>query len=234
MVVSGLFAGIINDFGIVLAEEKNCELWKPEKTVELLQQKELFLNVIFEDKTELMFRIAFEAAQVVGIGIKFKIEEITEGLGNYEAVIEEVVKNSPADKAGLKKGDSILLINSDSIPKDHFELINKIIGDGKPGNIIKLDIFRNDRVYQINIKTVVLREDKTEEAKLLFYKVFDEAQDFSKKTEIIFTGAAGAFKDCAASGDTRFMALAKLVEDYKEWYKNRSSETDKLLEIKLE
>ena len=72
-----------------------------------------------------------------------------------EAVIDTVVVDSPAEKAGLLKNDKILSVNGN--PVGYWQDFTKLIQNSKEGDI-SVDIERNGTV-----KTIVLtpREDKT-------------------------------------------------------------------------
>lgn len=80
----------------------------------------------------------------------------TFGLKNAEgALVADVIKGDPADKAGIKGGDVILKIDDKSI-KDQRDLIN-IIGSKSPGDKVTLNIIRNGKKLDI---TVVLGSRK--------------------------------------------------------------------------
>ncbi len=66
---------------------------------------------------------------------------------NEGALVAEVVKDSPADQAGLKSGDVVLKINGKSI--ETAGNLRNMIAFMKPDEQIKLDIIRNKQPMQI-------------------------------------------------------------------------------------
>lgn len=73
------------------------------------------------------------------------------------ALVADVVKGDPANKAGVKAGDVILAVDGEKI-EDSKELVN-YIGKKSPGEVVDLKIFRNGE--KINIK-VELGERETQ------------------------------------------------------------------------
>jgi serine protease Do len=72
------------------------------------------------------------------------------------ALVSDVIKGDPADKAGIKAGDVILEVSGKEI-ENHKELIN-IIGSKSPGEVVKLKILREGKIINISVK---LGERKT-------------------------------------------------------------------------
>ncbi len=68
-----------------------------------------------------------------------------------------VVKDSPADKAGIKENDIILEINSVKLDSDHPFI--KEISKLKPNDKIKLKIYRNSKIIDVDV-TLGERDDK--------------------------------------------------------------------------
>jgi len=64
--------------------------------------------------------------------------------------IENFEYNSPAEKAGLKKGDVIIEINNNNI-KNSAEL-NELLSRYKPGDVIKIVVNRNGKNYIFNVE----------------------------------------------------------------------------------
>jgi len=83
-------------------------------------------------------------------------EDISDQLREYFNVrsdggvlISEVVKNSPAENAGLKAGDVIIAINEDEI-WDSYDLTTTV-KEYEPKEEVKLKVIRKGRVKKINI-----------------------------------------------------------------------------------
>ena len=79
------------------------------------------------------------------------------GAGVYQekgklVTVSQIYKNSPAEKAGLKKGDQYLKINGEDVTKLSAEEISKKI-KGKEGKTFVLTIKRNNKEKEIKIKT---------------------------------------------------------------------------------
>lgn len=72
------------------------------------------------------------------------------------ALVADVIKGDPADKAGIKAGDVILSIDGKEI-ENHKELIN-IVGSKSPGETVKLKVLRDGKILNISVK---LGERKT-------------------------------------------------------------------------
>lgn len=89
------------------------------------------------------------------IGIQIKIEG-----GKIEVV--EPIKDSPADKAGIKTGDILVKINDhkvkDNVEQDDLQDTVKEIVKHKPGTKIKVTVKRGDKEMEIEV-TVGKRSD---------------------------------------------------------------------------
>ncbi len=66
------------------------------------------------------------------------------------AYIDTVVPGSPAEKAGLEKGDIIVTVNGKKIEKDKFEL-SHAISENKIGDEIILKVWRDGKVQDIKV-----------------------------------------------------------------------------------
>lgn len=84
-----------------------------------------------------------------GIGIVIKQE-------NNNIVIDKVIEDSPAYKNGLKKGDIIVSVNYVKVDNLDVEEVSNLIR-GKVGNIVRLEIKRDDE-----IKVFKIRREKIE------------------------------------------------------------------------
>jgi WD40 repeat protein len=77
--------------------------------------------------------------EVSGIGIRFELNQETKNL-----LVTEVIENSPAQKAGVEKGDRILTIDGKSTKGMNHDESGNLIG-GKVGTQVKLRISRQGR-----------------------------------------------------------------------------------------
>ncbi len=96
----------------------------------------------------------------LGVTVQSIDDKIAEGLGleNEEgALIADVVKGDPADKAGVKAGDVVVAINGRPV-KDSRELIN-VIGGYEPNATVKLTVVRDGKKREIPVK-LGLRKDE--------------------------------------------------------------------------
>ena len=73
------------------------------------------------------------------------------GLSKPEgALVSEVEKGSPADKAGLQSGDVIRGVNGQPIVSSAD--LPSLIGQLMPGDVIKLEVWRNRKPIELNVK----------------------------------------------------------------------------------
>ena len=61
-----------------------------------------------------------------------------------------VVKNSPAEKAGLKEGYVIIAVNNMEI--NNYNSLNKVLSTYKPGDEIEIKLLINNQVKNIKVK----------------------------------------------------------------------------------
>jgi serine protease Do len=89
----------------------------------------------------------------LGVQIQPVTDDLAEGLGLSEAkgaIISDLTENSPALKAGLKQGDTILKANGEDITdvKD----LSKTVASVKPGTKIPVEILRNGKGETIMVE----------------------------------------------------------------------------------
>ncbi|HMK34643.1 MAG TPA: trypsin-like peptidase domain-containing protein [Desulfomonilaceae bacterium] len=79
-----------------------------------------------------------------------RLEAIAYGLPNNKGVlVTSVMTRSPAHKAGIKRGDVILSYNEKIVEdSNHFKIL---VGEARPGNTVRLSIFRNGKVLGTNV-----------------------------------------------------------------------------------
>ena len=82
----------------------------------------------------------------VGIGIYMLVDS-----NNGKIFVTQTIKDSPAEKAGIKSGDIITKIENEEVTKDNIsELSNKI--KGEEGKEIKLEIQREEETLTLNVE----------------------------------------------------------------------------------
>jgi serine protease Do len=89
----------------------------------------------------------------LGVQIQPVTEELAEGLGLDKArgaIISNLTEESPALKAGLKQGDTILKANNEDI--DDARDLARTIAKVKPGSAIPVDIIRDGKAETITVK----------------------------------------------------------------------------------
>jgi serine protease Do len=89
----------------------------------------------------------------LGVQIQPITDDLAEGLGLKEtkgAIISDLTENSPALKAGLKQGDTILKANGEAI--DDVRDLSKTIAAVKPGAKIPVEILRDGKPETITVE----------------------------------------------------------------------------------
>lgn len=89
----------------------------------------------------------------LGVSIQPLDENLAKSFGLKDAkgaLIAEVMKGDPADKAGLKAGDVVVGINGEQVD-DSKQLVN-IVGRLLPDSVAKLDIYRDGKKMAIDVK----------------------------------------------------------------------------------
>ena len=71
-------------------------------------------------------------------------------LGNSDIGQSGVVKDSPADKAGIKEGDVILKINNDDLGQGN-ALVN-VLSKYHPGDEVTLQVLRDGKKQDVKVK----------------------------------------------------------------------------------
>lgn len=73
------------------------------------------------------------------------------GLRTVQGVIVSDLKsNGPAEKAGLKVGDIILMVNGEKVNSE--QDIIALLVDASPGDVLKLQVFRERKTLDLNLK----------------------------------------------------------------------------------
>lgn len=94
------------------------------------------------------------------------IQDLNEDLKSFYnkdsgAIVTSIVKESPADKAGLKRGDLVVAVDGQNV-KDSSELKN-LIGSLAPGKTARLTIIRDGKEQTVNVKLAELEESVANE-----------------------------------------------------------------------
>jgi serine protease Do len=91
----------------------------------------------------------------IGVTIQELTPELSQKFGAKKvqgALISEVMKDSPAAKAGMKRGDIILTFNGKAV-KDVSNLRN-MVAQSKIGNSVEMEILRSGREYSVKVTII--------------------------------------------------------------------------------
>lgn len=103
---------------------------------------------------------------IIGVIIQPVTKEISDAVGMkepYGALVNSVVKDGPADKAGIKIGDIILEVEGKKI--DSSDALPVVIGDAKVGSTLKLTILRNQKNIELKVTTKEQQDEQPQEPK---------------------------------------------------------------------
>lgn len=153
----------------------------------------------------------------------------TFGLDKPEgALVSDVIKGDPADKAGLKAGDIIIEINGKKL-ENHKELIN-IIGSKSPGDTVVLKVMRDGKKIDIKVKLGERKETtKVGESKIredVPVSVEDLTENEMKQLNINFgvkvidvDATSNAYEAGLRKGDIIVWINRKEVKSSEDFYK---------------
>ena len=97
----------------------------------------------------------------LGVSIQNVTPELAKSLNLKEAkgaLVAEVVSDSPADKAGIKRGDVIVALNGKAV-EDSTALRN-MVSAAAPGTIIKIDLIREGKSQSLSVTLAEFKEQK--------------------------------------------------------------------------
>jgi len=180
----------------------------------------------------------------LGVVIQSITPEIAQSLGlsgTNGALVADVSKNGPADKAGIKRGDVIVGFNGNEI-KD-FSDLTKLVALSDPGSKVSLTILRNGEKSSIEITLGELKDTQKKPTELSSAKELDmEVQEItpdlanrynlSQNKGVIITNVARGTEAWEAGfrpGDIILQIDKKQInglDDYNEALRNTG--TDKL------
>ncbi|MGK7344472.1 MAG: DegQ family serine endoprotease [Candidatus Nitrospinota bacterium M3_3B_026] len=89
----------------------------------------------------------------LGVKIQTITEELMKALGLEKpmgALVSEVFKGSPADKAGMKTGDVIIEFNGEEVPSAM--QLPRMVGFEKPGAKVKIVVIRGDETVSLTVE----------------------------------------------------------------------------------
>jgi len=87
----------------------------------------------------------------LGVGIDNISEDMSSFYNNeYGALIISVEENSPADKAGLKRGDLIISIDGKKI--ENASMLKNIVGSYQPLRVVNMKFLRDKKIDIINVE----------------------------------------------------------------------------------
>jgi Do/DeqQ family serine protease len=88
----------------------------------------------------------------MGVTIQPVTEELAKSFGLKQAkgaLVNDVIKDGPADKAGIRQGDIITALNGSEL-KDPSHL-QRLVAEAGIGNIVKINVFRDGKDIALNI-----------------------------------------------------------------------------------
>ena len=88
----------------------------------------------------------------MGVTIQPVTEELAQSFGLKEAkgaLVNDVIKNSPADKAGIRQGDVITALNGSEIKEP--SQLQRLVGEAGIGKVVKIAVFRDGKPLELNI-----------------------------------------------------------------------------------
>ena len=97
----------------------------------------------------------------LGVTVQALNKELAESFGleeNRGALVNEVIKDSPADKAGLERGDIILEYNGTKI--DELNDLPRLVAATKVGDTVKVQIYRDGKERTVKVTIGKLDEGR--------------------------------------------------------------------------
>ncbi|MDH3256640.1 MAG: DegQ family serine endoprotease [Nitrospinota bacterium] len=80
------------------------------------------------------------------------------------ALVGDVIPNSPAEKAGIKRGDVIVKFDKEEVRT--MEALPKIVGSTTPGKAVKVEVIRDGKVKVLDVTIAVLKDEEIKVAAL--------------------------------------------------------------------
>ncbi|MGB9711145.1 MAG: DegQ family serine endoprotease [Thermodesulfovibrio sp.] len=104
----------------------------------------------------------------IGIMVQDLTAELAERFNLKEAygvIITDVTKNSPAYKAGLRRGDIILEYDGKQITES--AILRNLVAQSKIGSIVNLKIFRDSQIYTLPVTIAQIPSEQIQDTKIL-------------------------------------------------------------------
>lgn len=101
----------------------------------------------------------------LGIGVQAINQDLASSFGLQApngALVSNVEKNGPADKAGLEPGDVILKFNGQSI--DRSSDLPPMVGSIKPGSTVSVEVWRNKQLKKLTVRIDEMQTAQAEPA----------------------------------------------------------------------
>lgn len=190
------------------AQEKNQLLTEKDKNVALETLKD---NIdLVKKKTErTLFNLRHNSGEVIGAGVRWYRDKET-----MPPRVFNTIKNSPAEKAGIQKDDTLVAVNGKINLSDE-DFLKEIKGDGKVGRLVVFDIIRNSKKMQVSVVTAVLRPDKTAEANKLYETIKKEVDSLITKCEAATEAVRRELKTPSVAWDNPvFDAYEKVFSEF--------------------
>ncbi len=100
------------------------------------------------------------------------------------ALVGDVIPDSPAEKAGIKRGDVIVKFDKNEVRT--MESLPKIVGSTTPGKAVKVEVIRDGKKKVLNVTIAVLKDEKIKVAALdpLGIQVQDITPDIAQSLKL--------------------------------------------------
>jgi serine protease Do len=99
----------------------------------------------------------------LGVSVQLVTEDLAESFGLKEpkgALVAEVIADSPAEKAGIKRGDIILTFDGHEV--DAINDLPRLVAATPAGKEVRMSVFRNGKTHELTATIGKLQEDREE------------------------------------------------------------------------
>ncbi|MCS7215548.1 MAG: DegQ family serine endoprotease [Thermodesulfovibrio sp.] len=145
----------------------------------------------------------------VGIMVQDLTAELAEKFGLKEptgVIVTDVTKQSPAYRAGLRRGDIILEYDGKVISES--AILKNLVAQSKIGSVVNLKIFRDGEIYKISVTIAQLPSEQFQEAKI-FKKVTGKFENPFRGISVIDLDSSMA-KQIGADPEDRGVVIYKI------------------------